>query len=109
MLRCQLGFTILKRVLPSRYRTKSPLFPRRWFRRDLAVTRTRRFATKLHSLRLPAGTPPGCCATAHILLRSPTTGAATPPASAPPPQSLASLHSCRHARLASAPIVSDPY
>src|SRR5437868_2519354 len=66
---------------------------------------------ELHSFRPPASktAPLGCCAMARILLRLPTAGAATPPASAPPPQSRASSHSCRHVQPASAPTVSNPY
>ena len=46
MPRCQLESFLSKPVLPSQNRTESPRFPKRSFRRDLAVTRTRRLATQ---------------------------------------------------------------
>jgi hypothetical protein len=51
---------------------------------------------------------PGC-ATARILLRSPTADATAPPVSWPPPPRPASSHSCRRARIALIPTVSNPY
>src|SRR5829696_3158394 len=49
-----------------------------------------------------------CSATARTLHHSPTGHATRPPASAPPPRSLASSHSFRHVRPASIPSVLDP-
>jgi hypothetical protein len=112
LLRCQLESSISKRVLPSLCRTESPRF------RDVRSAVTSQspelgdWLQTTTCLRLPSSssktTPPGCCATARTLPRTPTTGAATPPAFAPPPQSHASSHSCRRARPASAPTVSNP-
>ena len=86
----------------------SRLFPDRWFRRDLAVARTRRFATN----SIPLG---GGRALPGLLLRSgsytsPVThsDAARSLASAPPPRSPASSHSCRPVRPALSPNASDP-
>jgi hypothetical protein len=72
-LRCQLESSISNRVLPSQNRTESPRFRKRSFRRDLAVTRTRRWVTKteLHSFRPPASetAPADCCARQRTLLQ----------------------------------------
>jgi len=63
-LRCQLGSSISNRVLPSQHRTERLRFRKRSFRRDLAVTRTRRWVTELHWLQA------ACCEGAAWLWRN---------------------------------------
>src|SRR4030095_6416081 len=113
MPRCQLESFISKRVLPSQNRTESPPFPE-----TLVLPRPRShpnsaigYQTELHCPKLPSAKipPPGCCATARTLPRTPTTGAATPPTYEPPPPPHASSHSCPRGRPASAPSASNPY
>jgi hypothetical protein len=102
LLRCLLVSSFFNRVLPSQNRTEASRF------RDVRSRYSSQSPepgdlyknTNSELKLLPSSNPIFVrrYAAAHTLRRSPTGDAAAPPASVPPPQLPASLHSSRHAR-----------